>query len=59
MEEKTLREEISNLLAIGARHVAYYPDGVIEDKPRREDIATIISRTRIYPGLGQQHAAAK
>lgn len=42
VEEKTLVAEISNLLALGARHVAYYPDGVIEDKPRRKDIATII-----------------
>ena len=39
----TLREEISYLLSIGAKHVAYYPDGVIEDKPRRDDIASIIS----------------
>ena len=43
VEEKTLVAEISNLLALGARHVAYYPDGVIEDKPRRKDLATIIS----------------
>ena len=39
VDENTLREEISYLLAIGARHVAYYPDGVTEDKPRRDDIA--------------------
>jgi poly-beta-1,6-N-acetyl-D-glucosamine N-deacetylase len=39
----TLRKEISYLLSIGARHVAYYPDGVIEDKPNRDDISSIIS----------------
>jgi poly-beta-1,6-N-acetyl-D-glucosamine N-deacetylase len=43
VDEQTLVDEISHLLALGARHVAYYPDGVIEDKPRRKDIATIIS----------------
>jgi len=35
-------DKISYLLALGARHVAYYPDGVIEDKPKRKDIAPII-----------------
>ena len=39
----TLRKEISYLLSIGAKHVAYYPDGVIEDKPKRDDISSIIS----------------
>jgi biofilm PGA synthesis lipoprotein PgaB len=39
----TLREEISYLLSIGAKHVAYYPDGVIEDKPSRQDIGSVIS----------------
>ena len=43
VDGKTLRGEISYLLSIGAKHVAYYPDGVTEDKPRRDDIASIIS----------------
>lgn len=43
VDGNTLREEISYLLSIGAKHVAYYPDGVTEDKPRRDDIASIIS----------------
>jgi poly-beta-1,6-N-acetyl-D-glucosamine N-deacetylase len=40
--EKTLVAEITNLLAIGARHVAYYPDGVIEDQPGVRELAPII-----------------
>jgi biofilm PGA synthesis lipoprotein PgaB len=39
----TLRKELSYLLSIGAKHVAYYPDGVIEDQPKRDDISSIIS----------------
>jgi len=43
VDGNTLREEIAYLLSIGAKHVAYYPDGVTEDKPRSDDIASIIS----------------
>jgi biofilm PGA synthesis lipoprotein PgaB len=39
----TLRKELSYLLSIGARHVAYYPDGVIEDRPKCDEISSIIS----------------
>lgn len=43
IDEHTLKKEITFLLSIGAHHVAYYPDGVIEDRPRSKDIGTIIS----------------
>jgi biofilm PGA synthesis lipoprotein PgaB len=39
----TLRKELSYLISIGAKHVAYYPDGVVEDKPERDKISSIIS----------------
>jgi len=42
VEEKTLQAELSHLLALGAQHVAYYPDGVIEDKPVSRELAPII-----------------
>ena len=43
VDGETLRDELSYLLSIGAKHVAYYPDGVTVDTPRRDDIASIIS----------------
>ncbi len=43
IDEKLLEGEISYLLSLGARHVAYYPDGVTEDKPKRKDIGGVIS----------------
>jgi biofilm PGA synthesis lipoprotein PgaB len=39
----TLREEFSYLLSIGAKNVAYYPDGVVEDEPPANEISSIIS----------------
>jgi len=49
VDEKTLVAELTNLEASGARNVAYYPDGVIEDKPRSKDIAPIISGQEFTP----------
>jgi biofilm PGA synthesis lipoprotein PgaB len=43
IDDDTLKQEITYLLSLGARHVVYYPDGVIEDKPSSKDIGTIIS----------------
>jgi biofilm PGA synthesis lipoprotein PgaB len=43
INEETLTNELSYLLSLGVLNVAYYPDGVTEDKPRRQDIAPIIS----------------
>jgi biofilm PGA synthesis lipoprotein PgaB len=43
IDAETLKNEISYLLSLGARNVAYYPDGVIENEPRCQDIAPIIS----------------
>lgn len=43
IDEATIKEELTSFLALGARHIAYYPDGVVEDKPRRDDIASIVS----------------
>lgn len=41
--EAQIAEEIAYLLSLGAKHVAYYPDGVIEDRPKEDAIAPVIS----------------
>jgi poly-beta-1,6-N-acetyl-D-glucosamine N-deacetylase len=51
VDGKTLRDEIAYLLSIGAKHVAYYPDGVTEDKPKRDDLASIISGQAFSPKM--------
>jgi biofilm PGA synthesis lipoprotein PgaB len=43
IDVETLKNELSYLLSLGVRNVAYYPDGVTEDQPRCQDIAPIIS----------------
>jgi len=43
IKEANLKEEMTYLLSSGARHIAYYPDGVTEDKPAKGEIADIIS----------------
>jgi biofilm PGA synthesis lipoprotein PgaB len=43
IRETTLKEEMAYLLSLGARHIAYYPDGAIEDKPEGKAIGDIIS----------------
>ncbi len=43
IDEATLKEEVSYLLSLGVKHVAYYPDGVTVDKPRRDAIASVVS----------------
>ncbi len=49
VDDKTLVAELTNLQALGARNVAYYPDGVIEDKPKSKDIAPIMSGKEFTP----------
>jgi poly-beta-1,6-N-acetyl-D-glucosamine N-deacetylase len=51
IDERILSEELSSIIALGAKHVAYYPDGVVEDKPRRDDIASIISGQEFIRGV--------
>ncbi|OPY60359.1 MAG: Poly-beta-1,6-N-acetyl-D-glucosamine N-deacetylase precursor [Syntrophorhabdaceae bacterium PtaU1.Bin034] len=51
IEESTLREQLLYLLALGARHVAYYPDGVIEDRPIIDSIAPIVSGQEYIEGI--------
>jgi biofilm PGA synthesis lipoprotein PgaB len=54
IEEPTIREELSYLLALGARHVAYYPDGVTEDKPGAGAISSILSGHEFVRGTGRR-----
>jgi biofilm PGA synthesis lipoprotein PgaB len=51
IDEATIKEELTHFLALGARHIAYYPDGVVEDKPRRDAIASIISGQEFVRGI--------
>ncbi|OPY67835.1 MAG: Poly-beta-1,6-N-acetyl-D-glucosamine N-deacetylase precursor [Syntrophorhabdaceae bacterium PtaU1.Bin034] len=53
IKERTLKEELSYLLSLGARHIAYYPDGVVEDRPKRNDIADIISGQEFIRNKGR------
>ena len=54
IDESAIKEEIEYLLSLGAKHVAYYPDGVIEDKPgERRD-----SAGHLRPGVRARHQAA-
>ncbi|MFZ2088150.1 MAG: poly-beta-1,6-N-acetyl-D-glucosamine N-deacetylase PgaB, partial [Desulfobaccales bacterium] len=46
---QTLKDQLAYLLALGARHVAYYPDGAIEDLPRKEIVGSIISGREFTP----------
>ncbi len=43
IDESAIKEEIEYLLSLGAKHVAYYPDGVTEDQPEGNGIAPVIS----------------
>jgi len=38
-----LKDEITFLLALGAQHVAYYPDNVYRNKPDADTVASILS----------------
>ena len=59
IEERVLREERSAILALGAKHIAYYPDGVVEDKPGRDGIASIISGQEFIGGIRDKSLTAK
>jgi biofilm PGA synthesis lipoprotein PgaB len=50
VDERVLSDELSRTIAQGAKHVAYYPDGVVEDRPRRDGIASIISGQEFIRG---------
>jgi biofilm PGA synthesis lipoprotein PgaB len=53
IKERTLKEELSYLLSLGARHIAYYPDGEAEDRPKRNDIADVISGQEFIRNKGR------
>jgi len=48
IEDGILLEEIRDILATGGRHIAYYPDNFLLDKPMAKKIRREMS-TRIYP----------
>jgi len=48
IEDGILLEEIQDILATGGRHIAYYPDNFLLDKPMAKKIRREMS-TRIYP----------
>jgi biofilm PGA synthesis lipoprotein PgaB len=59
VEEDVLKDDLSFLLSQGARHVVYYPDGVIEDKPKRDAIASIISGQECLRGAKDKSPVKK
>jgi biofilm PGA synthesis lipoprotein PgaB len=48
IKDITLLKEIRDILATGGRHIAYYPDNFLLDKPMAKNIRREMS-TRIYP----------
>ncbi len=48
IEDSVLLKEIRDILATGGRHIAYYPDNFLLDKPMAKKIRREMS-TRIYP----------
>ncbi|OPY06529.1 MAG: Poly-beta-1,6-N-acetyl-D-glucosamine N-deacetylase precursor [Syntrophaceae bacterium PtaB.Bin038] len=43
VDDRALKEDLTFLLALGARHVAYYPDNVHRNKPDADTVAGILS----------------
>ncbi len=43
LRDRDISQEMTWLLAAGARHVAYYPDNVFEDRPQAEALAPVIN----------------
>jgi len=50
LETETVRWELRCLLAAGARHVAYYPDDVFENRPQWRTLADTISGREFIRG---------
>ena len=48
IEDSVLLKEIRDILATGGRHIAYYPDNFLLDKPMAKNIRREMS-TCIYP----------
>jgi len=43
VSDKAMKDDLTFLLALGARHVAYYPDDVYRNKPDVDAVAVILS----------------
>lgn len=43
VKDADLKDELTYLLSLGARHIAYYPDNTYDDKPGVESISAIMS----------------
>jgi biofilm PGA synthesis lipoprotein PgaB len=50
LETETVRWELRCLLAAGAKHLAYYPDDVFENRPRWQTLADTISGREFIRG---------
>ena len=48
IDEEVIEEEIRYLLSLGVKHIGYYPDSTFENRPRAEDLVSIIS-AREFP----------
>jgi biofilm PGA synthesis lipoprotein PgaB len=43
LSDTDLKDEMAFLLALGVRHIAYYPDNLFQNRPDPETISTVIS----------------